>query len=276
MNNRKYIDTKNYNNSQPSIGDALKGRGGDTEMRPVNGEESHVNLMEAYILDQTRRDGIPQIGEGIVKELGSGTTNPNTGKPEYAMADIGGFMTSAAGMMTGGAAATTGAVLGPAGLVLMGADLIKGAADAAKVNRDKMKELGAGIGKINEKRIQLGEHAREDISNIWEGVGSKLGDIRAGIGSTFEKVSDKVGDVIQRGRGLATGDAEQMVAETTTNVQDILARQTENLKTSATKEIDLYGRKMEDETESITMEIQDMQSEIAGLEKKSKWYQNII
>ena len=81
MNNRQYIDSKNY--KDPSLLDAFKGRGGDTEIRDVHGEGSHVNLMEAYILDQTRRDGIPQIGEDIVKEIGSGTINPETGRKEY-------------------------------------------------------------------------------------------------------------------------------------------------------------------------------------------------
>ena len=44
-----------------------KGRMGDTELRYVNGELSHVNKQEAYILDN-----YGQAGENFVIENGSG------------------------------------------------------------------------------------------------------------------------------------------------------------------------------------------------------------
>ena len=57
---------------------ANKGRYGDSLMRKVDGELSHVNPMEAKIIDS-----LGSIGEGVVKEIGSGTINPNTGLKEY-------------------------------------------------------------------------------------------------------------------------------------------------------------------------------------------------
>ena len=57
-----------------------KGRMGDTELRYVNGELSHVNKQEAYILDN-----YGQAGENFVIENGSGTINPETGMKEYIL-----------------------------------------------------------------------------------------------------------------------------------------------------------------------------------------------
>ena len=57
---------------------AKKGRGGDTELRYVDGELSHVNPREALIIDK-----FGAKGEDIVKKIGSGTINPETGLREY-------------------------------------------------------------------------------------------------------------------------------------------------------------------------------------------------
>ena len=57
---------------------AKQGRLGDSEMRVVKGEPSHVNPIEADIID---RHG--KTGEEIVTQIGSGTINPKTGYREY-------------------------------------------------------------------------------------------------------------------------------------------------------------------------------------------------
>tara|TARA_R100000808_G_C2155321_1_gene167504 strand:+ start:3685 stop:4428 length:744 start_codon:yes stop_codon:yes gene_type:complete len=51
---------------------------GDTEMRLVDGEPSHVNPVEASTID-----AFGKKGEDMVKERGSGTINPYTGNREY-------------------------------------------------------------------------------------------------------------------------------------------------------------------------------------------------
>ncbi|MAH46785.1 hypothetical protein CMI37_13230 [Candidatus Pacearchaeota archaeon] len=294
--NREYIDSKNY--KDPSLEESLNYIP-DTELALVDGEMSEINRGEQEVLtllDAVENDtGIRlPFKEGDVLEAmgGSGDINPESGRRRYQQegGDLVGnvgksvglaqTMTSAAGMMTGGAAATTGAALaaaaGPLALVALVGSVWKGANDAAKANRKKMKTIGQGIAKINDKRVQLGERAREDIGNIWEGVGSKLSDIRYGIGEKFEGLSGTVDKVVRRGKGLATGAAEEIISETTTNVQEGLTRETENLTDVAEGQIDIYGRKMEDETESMTMEIQDMNKQIDELSKKQYGYQNIL
>ena len=57
---------------------AKLGRGGDTKIRNVDGEPSHVNSYEAYLIDTYKSDG-----EREVKRIGSGTINPATGMKEY-------------------------------------------------------------------------------------------------------------------------------------------------------------------------------------------------
>tara|TARA_R100000781_G_C4081478_1_gene127890 strand:+ start:1220 stop:2311 length:1092 start_codon:yes stop_codon:yes gene_type:complete len=55
-----------------------KGRYGDTELRIVNNEVSHVNEDEANLIDTY---GL--LGEVVTQGIGAGTINPNTGLREY-------------------------------------------------------------------------------------------------------------------------------------------------------------------------------------------------
>jgi hypothetical protein len=57
---------------------ARKGRKGDSELRRVGGEVSHVNTTEANAIDT-----LGPMGEAWVQSVGSGTTNPKTGLKEY-------------------------------------------------------------------------------------------------------------------------------------------------------------------------------------------------
>ena len=54
------------------------GRFGDDSIRFVDGELSHVNTKEANLIDS-----LGKSGESIVKNIGSGTINRNTGMKEY-------------------------------------------------------------------------------------------------------------------------------------------------------------------------------------------------
>ena len=291
MNNRNITDTRAYNKAHPSPIKEIEASmyaasRGDTEVDTIHGEEAYLSPEELQLLYLAEDLGDRKIAEDLIAATGAGY-DAGDGKKGYqqnvagtlsSIASVGKLMSTTAtqGSFLAGAGSSIAAFAGPAAIIAGVTSMWKGANDAAAANRAKMKELGKGIEKINAKRVQLGERAVEDIQNIWEGVGSKLSDIRYGIGETFENVSDKVGSVIQRGKGLATGDAEQMVAETSTNVQENLTRQTESLEEGAGKQIDAYGRQMEDETDSMTMEIEDMQGQIGELSKKSKGWQNIL
>jgi hypothetical protein len=66
----------NMNHMDNSL--AKHGRLGDTEIREVNGEPSHVNILEALIIDTQGKEG-----EKLVSKKGSGSINPKTGMREY-------------------------------------------------------------------------------------------------------------------------------------------------------------------------------------------------
>ena len=68
---------------------AKQGRGGDTEIRYVDNELSHVNSAEAYLIDN-----YGELGEATTQTIGSGTINPSTGLPEYSWGStLGGLAT---------------------------------------------------------------------------------------------------------------------------------------------------------------------------------------
>ena len=54
------------------------GRYGDTQIRNVNGEKSHVNSIEAALIDRYGKRG-----EDLVQKIGAGTINPKTGLKEH-------------------------------------------------------------------------------------------------------------------------------------------------------------------------------------------------
>ena len=55
-----------------------QGRHGDSELRPVGGQLSHVNPQEANMIDN-----LGPLGQAMTQEQGAGTINPQTGMPEY-------------------------------------------------------------------------------------------------------------------------------------------------------------------------------------------------
>ena len=68
------VDTRKLNKNNK----AKLGRGGDTKIREVDNRESHVNALEAYLIDVNGK-----AGEEYAKRVGAGTINPLTGMPEY-------------------------------------------------------------------------------------------------------------------------------------------------------------------------------------------------
>ena len=83
--------------SRNPLAEASLGRFGDNMMRNVDGEPAHVNEQEANLLDN-----YGNLGQSMVKKMGSGRTNPNTGNKEYspllAAGLIGGAIQAGAGL----------------------------------------------------------------------------------------------------------------------------------------------------------------------------------
>jgi hypothetical protein len=58
---------------------ARKGRFGDNKIRNIDGKPAHVNSMEASLYDNLGKS----VASPIIKNIGSGSTNPSTGLKEY-------------------------------------------------------------------------------------------------------------------------------------------------------------------------------------------------
>ena len=101
------------------------GRGGDTEIRDVKGEPSHVNPYEAYLIDTYKK-----AGEEEVERIGSGTINPATGKKEYFLGAI------AAGLSIGSS------IFKGFGAMGAGQDVDKAKTAAYDIWQDKLGLLG--------------------------------------------------------------------------------------------------------------------------------------
>jgi len=253
---------------------ATKGRFGDTEIRKVDGEDSHVNPYEAFLIDTYGKSG-----EELTELLGSGTTNPETGMPEYysgGAGKAGSMMTSAAGMMTGGAAATTGALLGPLGVGLMAADWVMGAFDSAKKSRKQIAKLGEGIEHIEGSMSKAVGHVRDDISNLWEGVGDQLSNARGAFGDQIDNLSDSLGGIVKRGKGLATGASEIAQNKSLTSVNEAMIRQEDNLMSQAEDQLTSIQRAHQSQMEDMNFQIKDMRDQISDLEDSDQWYENLF
>ena len=179
------------------------GRGGDTEMRMVGGEMSHVNPKEAAIIDMYGSQG-----EKIVESMGSGTINPYTGKKEYQA-------------LTGWALYTAMAAIGTA--VLGGVkQYSEGVASMNKAKIDKSigQDTISGIEGPEGSMAKLDEDRDAQIKLAEEGFVEQRGNVAAQTGMQLEKaigqmdisrgksniVSGTIDAASDRARGILAGD----------------------------------------------------------------------
>lgn len=260
---------------------ATKGRRGDTKIRDVDGEASHVNSYEAYLIDSYGKPG-----EELTQYYGSGTINPETGMPEYysggggqasnVVGSVGKLAGIASSAGVGGAAMTAVGAAAPwLAVGLMAYDWISGAKEKAKQSTAAIKKLGEGIDSISASRDRAVEIVTDDMQNIWEGVGSQLSDIRYGAGETLEDLSTGINKVVKGGRGLKTGAAEIIASDITQDLQDNLTRSTDKLALQAGQQIGKLGQAHGSEMEDMQYQVKDMNEQIAELEKSDDWKENL-
>ena len=264
--NNKIVDTRRL---------ASKGRFGDNKIAMIGGQPSHVNSEELNLLNAWEMDGNRRMAEEEIQSEGK-TVNPGTGLDEYFSYSLANtympkppsigpaVASSVAG--GGGILAGLSKAAGPIGMGIQAVSMLVGAGKKQKAALDQKAALERGIEGIDAERQELGERATEDIDKLWGNVGEKLSDIRYGIGESYEGVSDTVGKVLKQGKGLKTGTPEQIVSTATDKASEKLSMVTEDLERETADKVDLYGRKMEDETTSMTRKIKDMKSQIGSLD----------
>ena len=228
---------------------ASLGRYGDTELRVVNNELSHVNAVEADIIDN-----YGNVGEEFVQNAGSGTINPETGLREYP------WWAAVA------AAATIGsAVIGLLSESSAGATREK----QAKMSMDHAAEKKA---ELNKSLLNLDKVQKSGEGVISAGYVTGVDDLSFGVGNKY--VSMKGGYESKASKAnLVYGTAEKSYEQAT----DIL---TEGFERKRGSLYDDYTQKMTDFDSSIQAQRDDInaqmtsadhQADLASIESKA-WY----
>ena len=180
------------------------GRGGDTKLRNVDGELSHVNADEAAAIDM-----YGSVGENVVKAVGSGTINPDTGLREYSISATLAWAAANAPTIAAGLAAlatTTGLISGSS---QRGVEM-----DVAEETADLYTDM---IESSKEKVLTLPgmQQAETNIATMmagtqYQGIGSKA-DISVGnINESLDALTKRTRGIEQVGKIDAIGQqAEQ-------------------------------------------------------------------
>ena len=145
------------------------GRFGDDSIRFVDGELSHVNTKEANLIDS-----LGKSGESMVKNIGSGTINPNTGMKEY-------FPWLAAASVALGAinSYTSGK---------SGRQQAEAQADIARQGLKEIQEAEKSLeGVLFSKENIAKQEYQKDVQNLSTGTGYKLKDLRASSEQAMKK-----------------------------------------------------------------------------------------
>ena len=162
------------------LSDASLGRGGDDRFRLVDGEMSHVNPVEASMID-----ALGKKGEEAVKERGAGSINPYTGKKEYFIDPV------------------TGAMLGLS--LYQGIKSTSMARESAGIQQDlvgkqltelESTEKSAIAARGSQVDLAKGEF-QQDLQNQADEMGSTKEDLQKNYEAQVEK------------SGLVSGDAQQ-------------------------------------------------------------------
>ena len=190
------------------------GRFGDSELRFVDGQLSHVNPSEAEAIDMYGSQG-----EKLVKAVGSGTVNPNTGLNEYWLQYIPAIVTGASWLLGTISESSAGAT----------------AEDQADIQADQAQDT-----KINLQN-QIAQTKKQ-----WEAE-KEVG------AADYLKVSDQLSDKTIEGYETLKGDAERkmgkqnLVYGTAQKVfEDRAEDLTEKIMKSRSNLWDNYQRKMSD------------------------------
>lgn len=180
------------------------GRGGDTEMRMVGGEMSHVNPREAAVIDMYGAQG-----EKLVESMGSGTINPYTGKKEYQI-------TTAMWASYAALAAISTAVVGGIKQYSEGVASM----NKAKVDKSLGQDVISSIEGPEGSKVKLEADRDAQIKLAEEGFVEQRGNVAAQTGIQLEKaigqmdirrgksniVSGTIDAASDRARGILAGD----------------------------------------------------------------------
>ena len=200
--------------AQNNLYDAVssKGRLGDSELRVVDGQTSHVNPEEAAIIDRWG-----PLGERLVERVGSGNINPETGLPEYEIFSLA-FVTAASAAI--GAASS-----------LYG--MWSGSAAQTEADEAQLKEIGAQKSALGEDMSKAGGVVRDAYTGITEDFSDKIGQLTKGVGGAFGDVYGQVEKSMKKTGGLAVGAVQDIATDAGAALEDQFGLNLESLVSEA-------------------------------------------
>ena len=236
---------------------ASKGRLGDSELRTVDGVPSHVNEYEAELIDK-----FGSTGERVVKDIGSGNINPETGLPEYEPIS-----------------ATTIALVGAAAAVTsMGMNMYSSLAAGGEQRRGwrrEINELEAQKSSLLEDIGKAGGEARDHFAGIIEGFSDQVGQLTSGVGSAFEDAYSTVEQAFKKTGGLATGAVQDMSKNIGQGFQEQFGLNMESLTSDVGQQIsglfeDYTAQQdlMNEQVAQMTRQQKDLRDQV----EESKWF----
>ena len=221
-----------------------KGRFGDSELRKVDGEMSHVNKKEAALIDK-----YGQKAELLVKSIGSGTINPNTGLREYGFFSQLGSSLSTAWDRTFGKHGIGGHLFGYQ-------DELFGRGEAAKVANDSFvttlnsaqKDLGPSGSIMKKKGAELnalqfeGAQQSEQVAETARNMASQQG--FQGASASQQTMNQQMKDLAVQGKMQSGAKVEEALGEHK-NVVDSLNQAKNFSGSSELDELEAYIAEMQ-------------------------------
>ena len=227
---------------------ASLGRFGDTELRVVNNELSHVNAVEADIIDN-----YGSIGEEFVQNSGSGTIYPDTGLKENWWQAV-------------AAAATIGSAL--VGL------LSESSAGAAKEEQSLMNIDAANDKKdlLKKSLFNLADVEKAGKETISAGYVSGVDDLSFKTGNQYTDLRGKY--TAQAGKSnLVRGSADKAYDESVDMLSEAFERRRGSLFDSYTKQISDFDLSIQSQRDDINAQITSADYQIGLSEiEKDQWY----
>ena len=167
-------------------------------------------------------------------------------------------------------------IFSPISMGLQVGGMLYGAWDQAKQAKKQIKELGKKAGTIQSQMVNNATNVRENLTDIDEEFGEKQNVVGEMIGEKLEESSSILGQTINKGRGLLTGNAQIQKEDMIEDMSDYQGAQTEQLETQRGNEysnvIDPHLQGMEQNQQSLL----DIASQQKQLRNQDSFMENLF
>jgi len=188
-------------------GIAKKGRGGDTEVaRASTGELWHVNPQEKALMNMYGMEG-----ERMVKAIGSGTTNPQTGLKEYEP-------------VTTTAALTATEIIAGVGIGLGATQSATSGRQAELQAESNIRAADIGLESLLGAEERLGTARTSKIGAVQQDWSLGLEGLSAETGIRTEDLEKGTEQAIQKSNLVTSGTIEQSRERTWNRIRDAFGR----------------------------------------------------